>query len=231
VKRDTASYRARLQVLADAESYATRFERGARRRIDRREQQAVRAIFARLPDCTSILDVPCGTGRFLPTLAASGRRVTEMDVAAEALHLARRRARDLGLEADFQVGDAAKLPLLDAQVDAVFCNRLLHHIARRDERAIFLREFQRVSRHYVVVSFFDYRRFGRLRIWLKRLKGRRVNYAGQPTLPEFLAEAADCGLRVRAVVPTGPIWVAQKYLVLEKAGTGDHSARRPAEDP
>lgn len=218
MKRDISRYRTRLTAPQDAKAYASRFERGGRRRIDRREQTAVRRLFASLPDCQSVLDVPCGAGRFLAVLAEGSRAVTEMDVSPEAVELARSRATDLGVEARFEVGDASQLPLPDNSVDAIFCNRLLHHLTKAPERAAILRELRRVSRRWVVVSFFDYRRFGRLRVWLKRLKGRHVDYSGQPTLDEFREEFAACGLEEAALVPTGGPWVAQKYLVLEKRG-------------
>lgn len=214
--QDIARYRARLQEEAEAARYAARFERGARARIDRREQRAVRRILATLPDCRSVLDVPCGAGRFLPTLALAERRVIGVDAARAILAHARARARDAAIPAVWIVGDAARLPLRDEAVDAVFCNRLLHHILTPEERAAILRELRRVARRYVIVSFFDYHRFGALRRLLKRLKGSRPNYAAQPTHGAFRAETAACGLQLRQIVPTGPFWVAQHYFVLEK---------------
>ena len=214
---DTDSYRSRLQDAGKAWRYATRFERGSRRRIDQREQGAVREIFAELNGCRRVLDVPSGAGRFLAILSQENREVIEMDVALEILEFARQRAAKLGLKAEFMPGDASRLPLSPDSVDVIFCNRLLHHITAAAERAVFLREFHRVTRRYVVVSFFDYQAFGALRRFLKSLKGRQVNYDGQPTLEEFRAETARCGFQVRRIVPTGPVWVAEKYLVLEKA--------------
>jgi ubiquinone/menaquinone biosynthesis C-methylase UbiE len=217
VQTDIEAYRSRLQATERAEEYARRFERGPRRRIDRREQRAVRRILAALPGCHSVLDVPCGAGRFLAGLSGGRREVVEMDVAAEVLELARRRAATLGVAARFLQGDASALPLPDGGVDAVFCNRLLHHIPSAAQRAVFLRQFHRVARRWVIVSFFDYRRLGGLRRLLKRLKGRQVDYTGQPTLEEFREETRQCGFVVREVAPTGPIWVAEKYVVLGKA--------------
>ena len=216
MKRDLTSYRTRLQDRAQAEAYATRFERGSRKRIDQREQRAVRKIFSDLPECRSVIDVPCGAGRFLKSLHSTGRVIIGADSAFEILEHAQQRASVLGTPAGFVQGDASQLPCRDASVDAVFCNRLLHHILDVQERAVILREFYRVSTRYVVSSFFDYRAFGGIRRWLKRLKGRKPPYEGQPTLEQFAAEAIAAGFRVRAIVPTGPFWVTQKYFVLEK---------------
>lgn len=217
MKRDIASYSTRLQDTAEAEKYARRFEHGSRARIDRREQRAVRRIFGTLPECHSVLDVPCGAGRFLPTLAEFCSDVMGADIAAEVLEFARRKAETTGGRARVFRGDASHLELADGAVDAVFCNRLLHHILKSEERAKILRELHRVTRRYLVVSFFDYQGFGALRRFFKRLKGSKPIYEGQPTLEQFTTEVVRAGFRLREVVPTGPFWVSQKYCVLEKA--------------
>ena len=220
MKRDIASYSTRLQNTAAAGKYARRFERGARARIDRREQRAVRRIFSNLPDCRSVLDMPCGAGRFLPTLAEFCSEVRGADIAAEILEFARKRAETTGGRAQVFHGDASRLELADGAVDAIFCNRLLHHILKAEERAKILKEFHRVTRRYLVVSFFDYRRFGTVRRFFKRLKGNKPTYGGQPTLEQFREELVRAGFRERELVPTGPFWVSQKYFVLEKTQPG-----------
>jgi ubiquinone/menaquinone biosynthesis C-methylase UbiE len=209
-------YRRRLQRPARAEKYANRFESGSRRRIDRREQRAVGRIFAGLEDCRSVADVPCGAGRFLAVLAHGGRSVLEIDVALEILMFAKEKIEGNVSNALALRADAVDLPLPDAGVDCVFSNRLLHHILSPAERVSILREFHRVTRRWAVISFFNYKGMAGLRSLLKRLKGRRPPYEGQPTLEQSESEAAEAGFAVRAVVPTGAPWVSQKYMVLEK---------------
>ena len=213
---DIKSYSTRLQNKTQAGQYARRFESGSRRRIDKREQSAVRKIFAGLKDCHSVLDVPSGAGRFINTLRQGGRRVLEADVAFEILEYAQGKAEKLKADAQALQGDAARLPLVSGAVDCVFSNRLLHHIHASSERMGLLREFHRVSRRYAVVSFFNYKGLARIRGLLKRLKGRTPPYARQPTQEEFREEVGECGFRVKAVVATGMPWVSQKYFVLEK---------------
>jgi ubiquinone/menaquinone biosynthesis C-methylase UbiE len=210
-------YRARMQHTKRAQLYADRFETGSRKSINEREQRAVARIFAELSECHSVLDIPSGAGRFAKTLSAGGRQVIGSDTAFEILEHGRERAMKSGVSVSFVQGDAAKLPLADAAVDCIFCNRLLHHIVSAKERAAFLREFHRVSRRYLVVSFFDYHSFGFMRRFLKALKGRKPKYDQQPTFEEFTEEVLSAGFKVRAVVRTGAAWVAQKYFVLEKA--------------
>ncbi|MFA6133898.1 MAG: class I SAM-dependent methyltransferase [Phycisphaerae bacterium] len=215
---DTIHYSNRFKDSRRALGYATRFDQGSRRRINDREQRAVRGIFEAMPHCRSVLDVPSGAGRFLTVLTQGGREVTEMDISREILALARQQADSLGLQARFLEGDALRIPLPADSVDAVFCNRLLHHIGSPVDRVAFLREFHRVTRRYLVVSFFDFRSFGTTRTFFKKLAGRRASFAKHPTQAEFADEAAQGGFRLLQVVPTGAFWVAQKYFVLEKTG-------------
>ena len=46
---------------------------------------------------------------------------------------------------------------------------------------MFLNEFHRVTRRWLVVTFFDYKMFGPVRTALKKLKGRKPMYGAQPT--------------------------------------------------
>jgi len=122
-----------------------------------------------------------------------------------------RRHHHLGVQSD-----AGRLPVRDEAVDCIFCNRLLHQILPAEERAMFLNEFHRVTRRWLVVTFFDYKMFGPVRTALKKLKGRKPLYGAQPTFRQFEAEVTAAGFRVKDVVPTGPVWISEKYLVLEK---------------
>ncbi len=213
---EAKTYRQRMQHAKRARLYAERFENGSRRGINEREQRAVANIFESLADVRSVVDVPSGAGRFAKVLSG-GRQLIEADVAFEILEFARERAEKAELNIAFLQSDAAKLPLADGSVDCVFCNRLLHHIVSAEEREVFLREFHRVSRKYLVISFFDYHAFGGVRKLLKALKGRKPKYDQQPTFAQFTEELARCDFNVREVVATGAPWVAQKFFVLEKA--------------
>ncbi|NOS70951.1 MAG: class I SAM-dependent methyltransferase [Verrucomicrobia bacterium] len=214
--RNLQSYRSRLQDKAAAAKYSDRFESGSRKRVDQREQKAVKQIFSALPDVKVVLDVPCGAGRFAATLGAGGRKLIAIDVAEEVLEHARERAKKAGVKAEVLQGDASKLPLSNQAVDCAFSNRLLHHILDRKERLKIFAELHRVTRRFAVVSFFDYHSFGFVRKFLKAIKGRKPPYEGQPTFEQFTAEVNEAGFNVRQVVPTGAPWIAQKYFVLER---------------
>ena len=66
-----------------------------------------------------VVDVGCGTGNAALLAAARGARVTGIDPAPRLLEVARERAAAEGLDATFTGGDAASMPLPDADADVV----------------------------------------------------------------------------------------------------------------
>ena len=78
----------------------------------------------------TVVDLGTGTGRLLPLLARSARRVIGIDGAREMMDVARRRAEDEGdLEVELRLGSLEHLPLGDGEADAMVANMVLHHVA------------------------------------------------------------------------------------------------------
>lgn len=95
-----------------------------------------------------VLDVGCGTGVFLPAVAAkvgSGGRVVGLDHSGAFLREARTRIADEGLEAVVSLvsGDAHRLPFDDDAFDAAHTERVLMHLEDPDAA---IRELRRVVR-------------------------------------------------------------------------------------
>lgn len=67
-----------------------------------------------------ILDVPCGDGRLALGLAATGLRLTGVDVCSELVSRAAQAASERGLDARFVVGDMRELAF-DAEFESAFC--------------------------------------------------------------------------------------------------------------
>ena len=65
------------------------------------------------------LDLACGTGAVAERASAAGSRVTGLDLAPVLIETARERARNLGLEIDYVVGDVERLEFADASFDKV----------------------------------------------------------------------------------------------------------------
>jgi ubiquinone/menaquinone biosynthesis C-methylase UbiE len=65
------------------------------------------------------LDLACGTGAVAERAAARGAEVTGVDLAPALIETARKRATELGLEIDYQVGDCERLEVPDGSFDVV----------------------------------------------------------------------------------------------------------------
>ncbi len=66
-----------------------------------------------------VVDVGCGTGSAALLAAERGAVVTGVDPAERLLELARAQAAEMGLDASFLAGDAARLPLDDGSAQLV----------------------------------------------------------------------------------------------------------------
>ena len=101
-----------------------------------------------------VLDVACGGGLVSLPLAGDGYRVRGVDLAEDALAVARRRV-PVGADATFEVADAAALPDADASVDAVLLLDVLEHV---ESVPALLAEAARVVRPGGVVVFNTFNR-------------------------------------------------------------------------
>ncbi len=89
-----------------------------------------------------VLEVSVGTGRNLQ-LYGRDVRIAGVDISAAMLEIARKRAADLGREADLRIGDAQALEYPDSSFDTVVCTLALCSIP--DPRAA-VAEMRRVLR-------------------------------------------------------------------------------------
>lgn len=118
----------------------------------KREQRAVERIVTSLPSEVSILDLPCGTGRWWRLLSSRASSLIAMDVSEEMLVFARARAKDYSIPIDVVKGDAENIDLPENSVDYVFSHALTKHLPIPIQYQV-LAEFGRVARRGVISSF------------------------------------------------------------------------------
>ncbi len=136
----------------------------------------------------SVLDLPCGTGRFWEMLAEEpGRKIYAADNSQNMLDVGmdlRPKAVTARIEKAFQCS-AFGTGLPDDFVDCVFCIRLLHHIQKSEDRVMMLKEFARISADTVIVSLWV---DGNFRAWRHRRKHEK---SGKQPRDRFLATQAQ----------------------------------------
>ncbi len=167
----------------------------------RREQSAVRRIVDALPDGVSILDCPCGTGRWWPILAMRAREIHAVDISPGMIEHATERAKSSPIPVLVSRGDAEALPMENASVDYAFSFALMKHVPRPIQYQI-LNELSRVSRRGVICTFGV---FGHASYEFWR---RRKLVESYPLLPEeldWMAKAAGLLVvrRIRCTTPVG----------------------------
>jgi ubiquinone/menaquinone biosynthesis C-methylase UbiE len=92
------------------------------------------------------LDVGCGNGRHAEPLSTVVDRVVGVDVSAELLRTARKRAQERGTDPvpHLLQADAAALPIRTGTVDVAVYVAALHHLCPRSRRIASLSELSRV---------------------------------------------------------------------------------------
>lgn len=91
---------------------------------------------------TVAADVGAGTGFVTEGLLSAGVRVIAVDESAEMLaEMKRRLGEPAGIE--YRVGESARLPVHDGEVDSAFANMYLHHV---EDPAAAIREMARILR-------------------------------------------------------------------------------------
>jgi len=211
------------EVAADYDRH--RFTTPRRQRRNVRKWRAIRRALDEAGDVRSVLDLPCGTGRFTGHLARLNLDTIGGDIS---LQMMRQASASPEVAHDNIVGyvqaDGETLPFADQALDCVVSIRFMFHVDPITRRRI-LREMGRMSRRWLII---DYRHKYSLR-WLSW----KIRHAvGQlPEVPERVSrsdlrsEFRDAGLTIRRVISVRR-WLSDKWIVLAEA-THDDPAFEP----
>lgn len=205
------------QVAEDYDFH--RFSTPERQKRNTRKWAAIQKALSLTTGVKTILDLPCGTGRFTGALARAGYEVVGSDISMEMLGKA--SSVVLPPTGDGQQptirgyvqANAEHLPLRNDSLDCVVCIRFMMHVDPA-HRVKMLREFARVSRRWVIVDYrhkytFRYvltHTFGRL--GLGRTPLSRVSSRG------LRDEFRQAGLTIREIVRVSTPLLSDKWVVL-----------------
>jgi len=189
----------KLEVYRDesvARDYDQRWAGAVGAKRDARKAKALRKALACIEEfrdetANSLLDIPCGTGRFSQLWSDRDLVVLGADLALPMLLEAQAKYPD----STYLAADLAKLPFADDSVDVAICVRFLHLVRDPELRIGFLRELNRVSRLGAVI---DYRHGRTLRVWGRHLRhklGLREGAPANPSPQRIRHEVAAAGFR------------------------------------
>ncbi|GAA3101477.1 2-polyprenyl-3-methyl-5-hydroxy-6-metoxy-1,4-benzoquinol methylase [Kribbella aluminosa] len=109
------------------------------------------SVLDRLPTAGEVLEYGCGTGPAACFLAERGFRVDAIDLIPEAIELARRFARERGVQVNFSVQDVCALPSGSKRYDVVLDSYCLQSIVTDTDRAKVLAAVRdRLNGYYVL---------------------------------------------------------------------------------
>ena len=151
-----------------------------------------------------LLDCPSGYGRLTELLQKKGCQLISGDlnlyrVRAQAQYFAGRIPHTLKA-----VCDVTQLPLREACVDGTVSFRLFHHLRDASLRREVFRETARVSRRYLLISYYGRNPLHALSRRLNRNKSIRRHQMAMLGADLIREEAAACGwhlVETRTVLP------------------------------
>jgi ubiquinone/menaquinone biosynthesis C-methylase UbiE len=201
-----------------------RFSTPERQKRNVRKWAAIRKALALTTGVRTILDLPCGTGRFTGALAREGYEVVGSDISFEmlkkaaSLEDAQRPNPQPGEGAQRAIcgyvqANAEHLPLRSDALDCVVCIRFMMHVDPAT-RVRILREFHRVSRRWVIV---DYRHKYTFRYVLTHTFGK-LGLGRSPlsrvSRRDLEQEFRDAGFAIRSVIRVSAPLLSDKWVVL-----------------
>jgi len=195
-----------------------RFGRSRRgRRMNQFERKIVSFVLSKLRSNSTVIDVPCGLGRFGDIVMQQGHRYVGIDLNFGNV---RHAATRLNTPSPMMQASILELPLADHSADFVFCVRIFHHFSPKQIE----RTFQEISRvaPQSLVTFYN-RRTWRVQ---RRRFSPRIRFkewrGGEPwdektySVPEMARLAEKAGLRIKEKIPSSSFFTTNQFLWLER---------------
>ena len=157
-----------------------------------------------------ILNVPCGFGRFTNLFNSLNLKISFFDLHPKMV--VRCLEKFNNKKHSFITGSIRALPFKNNSFDAVINIRFFHHYFENEDRLLMLRELQRVSKKYVILTYY---RDSIIHKFIKKLndKGHRIVMFKKK---EFYQELLSAGLKPVTEKAPLPFLHAQRFLFLEK---------------
>lgn len=217
-----------------ATDYTKKFERHWTERVNNwNEQRLLKRLLQSVTiekSANRALDLPCGYGRLYSVLRDLGVSVVEGDWSFHLLSAARFFHAHEGhsaLPSGYVRATALNLPFKDRAFGLVLSVRLCHHIREHHERVQYLREIMRVSRNWLVFTYFDTDSVkNRTHEYRRRFNGKRSKWTLSSQEVADLSRAA--GFELVRSAWMSRFFSGHRYVLLRRIeAAGDAGVTQP----
>ncbi len=168
----------------------------------------------------SVLDMPCGTGRFWDLLTEdSERKLWACDNSQDMIDAGLKyRPQEIAKRFQTFQGSAFELPVEDNLVESIFCIRLFHHIGESEDRLKILSEMARVSSDTVILSLWVDGNFKSWKRSRSEAKRKRKGYQNRFVIPRAVIEREfeQAGFSIEARLDFAKYFALWRTYVLKK---------------
>lgn len=91
------------------------------------------AVVELMENCTTALDLGCGTGELLGHLAPFADKLIGVDCSPEMLAESETKLRTKGIDVNIRLGELEHLPLRDNEADLAVLSMVLHHLTNPED--------------------------------------------------------------------------------------------------
>jgi SAM-dependent methyltransferase len=191
------------------------------RMVHHREKRILERIFDGMGKKSGLaLDIPCGYGRFTPLLHRQGFIPVSSDYSFSMVKRALKSYPDMPLHGGFIADAKNLLPLKDGTAEVILSMRFFHHIHNERERGAVLSEFSRVTRKWVVLSFYQSTPIHLLQRLLRRIFKRARRKIKMIDQREFEQALEGTSLRIEKIYPLFRGIHAQRIALLRNESAG-----------
>jgi SAM-dependent methyltransferase len=174
--------------------------------VNSREQRIIRRILKKVikgkVNGLKVLDVPCGYGRFTQALLTGQNCLIDSDLSFYMVKRAVERGKDfqefvLGAVADTKKG----LPFKENAFDLLLSMRFFHHVHEGKDREAILHEFCRVSKEWVILSYYRANLIHQLQRKMRHKVKRKQTHISIISSQRFKQEVIAAGFEIIKTYP------------------------------
>jgi len=202
-------------------AYFNKHNSGIERKISNlRDHQIGRKALVLAGNPKSVLDIPCGTGRFWDLLTEDPERtIYASDYSKDMLNMGLKfRPPEIVKRIETFQASAFDIPVEENFVETIFCIRLIHHIGEKEDRLKLLRELHRVCSSSVIISLWvdgNFKAWRRKKLEDKRGKRSYQNRFIAP-VAQIEEEFKQAGFGIKGKIDFIPFYSMWRTYVLEK---------------